>query len=539
MKTQLHGSLEYKLVLTLTLGALIFSVIAGALLFAHGYSQELDRNHSNIDNLAATVHSSASIAAFVRNDAIAKDVTEGLLLNPEILAVRIESNDGYRSVRWRNPATPEWDPDNEVQYALHSPTAQDKPIGSLHILTNAELIAEHARNTAFLQLLTLLAQCAVLVLLMVLVFRRLIGRPLADLERQLLSVQPGMQQRIEVPPKHTHSEIGLLAESVNSYLAASERAITAERLLHKRVESMEDHYHRIFESTGVGVMVLDMDGTLINCNAVLRNRILSATAPLNPAGPGLIQHGFFSLVFTHPERAWALVERARSSGQIAAADLELHEPNGQRHWVHCIFSVHQPSNGGFPFIEAVLYDVTSRREREETALRTAERDALTDVINRRGAESYIDRAIADARECEAGVTLLYLDLDGFKEINDRHGHSAGDTVLVEVTNRLARLRQRSSDLLSRMGGDEFVIVSYDCRKHDAVVTELANAIIAVLAEPVRLDCGESVLIGVSIGIACFPDDGNDRHTVLLAADQAMYQAKRCGRNRYVYAAVQH
>lgn len=533
----LRDSLERKLIIALCAAALLFSTIAGAVQFTFSYTQELKRSRNALDNLAATVHSSASIAAFVGNDAIANDVIDGLLRNADILAVNIESDSGYQMLRWKHPSSLAWISEDLVGYQLMSPSGAHEQIGTLSLLTNAPLIAQRARNAALGQLGMLVAQTLVIALIMLLAFRRLIGHPLSRLTRQLRTVTPGSSQRIDTDPSQNGTEIGLLAGSLNQYLAASEDAIRAERELRLRVESMESHYRRIFESTNVGIMVLDANGVLINCNTVLRDGILHAA--FDNASRADVPGDFLSLAFKQPERAWALIDRARTNGHIEEADLELCHGNGRSRWGHCLFSVHAPEGGGAPLIECVLFDVTSRREREETAIRRAERDVLTDLINRRGAEAYLDRAIRDARRADLDLTVLYIDLDGFKNANDTYGHEAGDQALIEVASRFGRCMRRASDLLARIGGDEFLIVIYDCNRNSAVVRDLAERLIASLAVPIGLSDGRSTVIGASIGISGFPQDGADQETVLRVADRAMYAAKHGGKNRYVYAETQH
>lgn len=529
----LRDSLERKLIVALCVAALLFSVVAGAVQFAYSYQHELERSRNALDNLAATVHSSAAIAAFVGNDAIANDVIEGLLRNADILAVNIESDTGYQMLRWKHPSASNWISEDLVGYQLLSPSGTHEQIGTLSLLTNAPLISLRARNAALGQVGMLIAQTVVVALIMLFAYRRLIGRPLLRLTRQLRTVTPGSSQRIDTDPSQQGNEIGLLASSLNRYLAASEDAIRAERELRVRVESMESHYRRIFESTNIGIMVLDATGAMMNCNAVLREGILHAAFDSQGSADG--SSDFLSLAFKVPEKAWALVDRARTNGHIEEADLELRHGNGRSRWAHCLFSVHAPEGGGNPLIECVLFDVTSRREREETAIRRAERDVLTDLINRRGAEAYLERAIRDARRAELDLTVFYIDLDGFKNANDTYGHEAGDQALIEVALRFGRCMRRASDLLARIGGDEFLIVTYDCSKDSVLVRELAERLITSLAVPISLSYGRSTVIGASVGIAGFPQDGTDQETLLRVADRAMYAAKHGGKNRYIYA----
>lgn len=528
-------SLEYRLLLVLGLAAVAFSLVAGGMLFMHAYQQELERSRHSLDSLAATVHSSASIAVFVENEEIARDVMQGLLRNDEILAVRLESDGGYVAMSWRAQPQHEWPAAEAFEYVLEAPNDPASRIGMLSLLPDADLVTSRARNAAFMQVLALIAQTLALALIGVVAFRRLIGRPLRHLVRELQGVSPGSSERIAIPAGHVDSEIGLFASSLNSYLDASTAAISAERALRERVEAMEAHFRRIFDSTNVGVAVLDLDGGLINCNPVLRDCVQAIDDAALDRFQGGADARFITRVFSHPEKAWALVEQARSSGKVAAADLELRAHGGDWQWVHALFSISRSGAGEAQVIEAVLYDVTSRRQREQEALRNAERDDLTDLVNRRGAEAYIDRALAEACRSKVELSVLYIDLDGFKQINDSWGHAAGDALLIEVARRLGLVMRRSSDLLARIGGDEFVIAVYGCGKRHEAVTQTAHAILDSVAEPIPLADGRTVCLGASIGIASFPEDGAHGGALLFAADCAMYVAKQAGRNRYVLA----
>ena len=525
-------SLEQRLLVIMAVTALVFAMVGGSLVFMYGYTNEQARSRQALDGLVATVHSAAQIAAFVHNELIAQDIAAGLLRNDEIRAVTIESADGYRFSEWGERVLAEWNPQEEIAYPLYSPIDGGQSIGALVLLTDSSLLAARARAEALRLIILLAALMLVLALIGVITFRRLVSQPLKRLTDQLMAVEPGTGERFVVPPGHDRSEIGLLAGVLNRYLEASEEALASERALRERVEAIEAHYRRIFESASVGVMVLDMNGALINCNRVMQARIDRTS---DNGGTG----GLFARLFCRPDKAWRQVERALNGGGVVATDLELVGANAEQgpQWVHCLLSVSRDDGGDFAFIEAVLYDVTSRRQREEEALRTAERDALTDLVNRRGAEAYIDRAIDEAHRNDLGLTLLYIDLDAFKPVNDVHGHAAGDAVLVEVAARLHSVLRRSSDLVARLGGDEFILAAYDCHKHDATVAMLAESVLDALGQPFELPDGSRVKVGASIGVAGYPEDGVDWADLLYAADQAMYEAKQAGRNRFVISAA--
>ncbi|MCO5066993.1 MAG: sensor domain-containing diguanylate cyclase [Rhizobiaceae bacterium] len=172
-------------------------------------------------------------------------------------------------------------------------------------------------------------------------------------------------------------------------------------------------------------------------------------------------------------------------------------------------------------------EITARREAEALLEHHADHDPLTDLANRRLLKRRLDRALSTLDPGEGIVAVLCLDLDGFKPVNDRYGHAAGDAILVEVARRLAST-SRASDLVARVGGDEFtVLISRADHGDDAVVA--ARRFRRAVSEP--YDIGdETVTIGVSIGIAFAPLHGFDARQLLENADIALYRAKRAGRN---------
>lgn len=165
----------------------------------------------------------------------------------------------------------------------------------------------------------------------------------------------------------------------------------------------------------------------------------------------------------------------------------------------------------------------------------ARTDSLTGIPNRTAGEEQLDRWLHSARESGHALTVFFLDLDNFKDINDTLGHSAGDALLSEVVVRLLR-NVRQNDLLARLGGDEFMIILRDDDAESARLT--AQRLIGAFAQPFELH-GRRVQMSCSIGIAGFPEHGETREVLLKCADTAMYEAKRMGRNRYAIYEEQH
>ncbi len=167
----------------------------------------------------------------------------------------------------------------------------------------------------------------------------------------------------------------------------------------------------------------------------------------------------------------------------------------------------------------------------ESLKESAMRDALTGLLNRVLLNDRVDQAILSSNRCKERFALLFLDLDGFKEINDGHGHATGDSVLRIVATRLSKAI-RESDTVARIGGDEFVVLAPRILKPQNA-RELAARLVDVLATPMKV--GQKTLaVSTSVGVALFPFDALERDALLRSADAAMYVSKRAGKNRYSF-----
>lgn len=179
---------------------------------------------------------------------------------------------------------------------------------------------------------------------------------------------------------------------------------------------------------------------------------------------------------------------------------------------------------------ADLHEQLQQEQRAGKQMRQlAHRDQLTGLPNRLSFEIELERQLVEVQMARQRLALLFIDLDGFKAVNDQHGHAVGDEVLVEVAARMGRVL-RAHDTLCRLGGDEFALLVPEVQ--DPVqVMQLAERLIAAVREPMRLQ-GNSLPVGASIGMAFSPDHGLDAQSLLVAADHAMYAAKRAGKNTY-------
>ena len=183
------------------------------------------------------------------------------------------------------------------------------------------------------------------------------------------------------------------------------------------------------------------------------------------------------------------------------------------------------------FRESRLLSLSRKREQEQAAQvqYMAYHDVLTGLANRGLFSKLLQQELALARRHKRSFSLLFLDLDRFKYINDTLGHAAGDRLLIEVGKRLTS-SLRDSDVVARIGGDEFVVLLH-CHKDENCAKSVAQKIIHAVAEPYHI-LGNELRITVSIGISMFPQHGEDEHTLMKNADTAMYHAKMHGKNDF-------
>jgi diguanylate cyclase (GGDEF)-like protein len=241
-----------------------------------------------------------------------------------------------------------------------------------------------------------------------------------------------------------------------------------------------------------------------------------------------------AIEFYAPESRGAIrsaVETAARIGDPWDLELELVTARGRRIWVRTTGTAELGPNGIPVRLSGAFQDVTDRRRTDDRIRRLAHYDDLTGLANRNLFGYHLSRALSHADRYGKSFSLLFIDLDRFKIINDSLGHDVGDSVLKIIGRRLSDA-VRAADLVARFGGDEFVVIAEEVGAPEDSA-EIARKLLAKIEEPVFAQ-GQEFILTASIGIAIFPADGRDMQTLVKHADIAMYRAKERGKNTFEF-----
>lgn len=519
------NSLHVRVSLSVAAAALLLVVGSSYFFYQHSYQNSLSESRRSVQQLLATVRSPAAIAAYVGNRELAQQVVEGLVQNDIVVGASIASSREIIGRQGKILTTPE----ELISLALMSPFDESDPVGKLSVAPNLPLIALRAREAAMANTSSLATLAAVVALLVMLMVYWMMSRPLALLSNRLHQITPGDGSRLTLLGLHRGDEIGLLVSDINGLLNTVEKMLGEERELRRRVELLETRFRGLFEDSSAGIFLVHDTGALVTANPAFYH--LTDVPPENELEHSLV----LERVFAEPDQVRSLLKLALISRRPCSADFRLRRPEGAPdRWMHCIFSP-AGSDKQKPMVEGVMYDITQRKQSEEQTRKLAEKDSLTGLANRQAVETVMKNQIAQAKFNGRGFVIMMVDLDRFKYINDTYGHDAGDQVLKVIALRLQK-QVRDSDLVARLGGDEFLVLlknTDNCQRAEAI----ARAILTTQQQPIEIQPGTLETLGMSIGIAHYPEHGDNELTLRKHADQAMYAVKHGGKNGYsVYRA---
>ena len=283
---------------------------------------------------------------------------------------------------------------------------------------------------------------------------------------------------------------------------------------------------KVVETASEGVMITDARNAIQFVNSAFTSITEYAPEEVLGRNPNMLQSG------RHDGDFYQAMWRSLASTGRWRGEVWNRRKSGEffAEWLSIVAI--RDASGAITHNIAVFSDITRRKEDEERVWRQANYDALTGLPNRSLFADRLAQAVGQGVRQGRKFALIFIDLDGFKRVNDVFGHAAGDTLLQQAAARLRRC-VRSSDTVARLAGDEFTIIVQGMRRREDVAV-LAQTVLDELGRDFDLDGGVAE-VKASLGIAVFPDDGADGPSLLKQADEAMYRVKRRGKNAFGFA----
>lgn len=274
-------------------------------------------------------------------------------------------------------------------------------------------------------------------------------------------------------------------------------------------------YHLVKDSSDAIYVIDPLSGQILNANTLAHERLgyskdelLCLTVPdINPNFSNSIKWQDLIRLVKFKEKFVVESSHVKKNGDILPVET----------------SISYSNYNDQDYILAVVRDITERKVKESEIILTSNLDPLTKLPNRRILENKMGEILFKANVKNTKVAFLYLDLDGFKQINDTHGHAVGDGILKGAAGRLTR-SVRKSDMIVRLGGDEFLILLQGVKSQD-IVDNIANKIVNEFNSPFKVD-DLLLKVSASIGVAIYPEQSLDATDLINFADKAMYQAKK-------------
>jgi diguanylate cyclase (GGDEF)-like protein/PAS domain S-box-containing protein len=306
------------------------------------------------------------------------------------------------------------------------------------------------------------------------------------------------------------------------------RDITERKQIEKTLRQSEEKYRTILETIQEGYFEVDFAGNFTFFNDSLRRALGYSKEKLM---------GMNNRQYTDKENSKKLFQtfnKVYYTGEPTEGfDWQIIRKDGTKRYVEASVSLQKDSSGKPTGFRGIVHDVTERKQIEQQLNHMATHDTLTGLPNRMLFIDRLEVALAQSKRNRHKLAVMMLDLDHFKDINDTLGHMVGDQLLKEVGYRLSGL-VRQSDTVARLGGDEFIILLSDIERMEDSVG-IAEIALKAFGQP--FVCGNHKLTSsTSIGIAVYPDDGNDIDSLLKKSDVAMYSVKTQGRNNYKFFA---
>jgi diguanylate cyclase (GGDEF)-like protein/PAS domain S-box-containing protein len=342
--------------------------------------------------------------------------------------------------------------------------------------------------------------------------------PLKKLQHVMSAIQEDgdLSRRVDIKSR---DEIGKMANAFNALADSLEKSVEQVKQSQEQLRLAAE----VFVSSAEAIVITDVNNNIMQVNRAFTQITGYGAEEVIGKNPRILKSGEQGPEF-YKEMWDTLLSTGAWQGEVMDR-----RKSGEVYPKWLSIAVVKNEQGEITNYIALFTDITERRASFERIQQLAHFDALTDLPNRTLLNQHIEQSMLTAKRNRNKMALLFLDLDGFKGVNDTLGHHAGDMLLREVSIRLKRC-VRETDMVSRLGGDEFVVVMSAINKPEDAA-QVAQKIIASIRDPFGIE-GYTVNIGTSIGISIYPDDADESDILKKFADAAMYEVKQAGKNHY-------
>lgn len=519
----------------LTRSTVVIAFVLGIVLSAIQVFIDFKKQQSTIDNSVEEIFNvaekNATRIAYQLDDNYAQELIEGLKKYNILFAARLLDDRQATLAEFNNDI--QYHNVSAITHALVGHTSvyrfplsnKTGPlIGYLELTTNNHAALLPFYNRAAYVFWAGLVRNLILAAILLILFYFIVTKPMMKLASGISEIQANKLdgQRLKMVPGHRNSEIGYIIDSVNQFISTSDRS-------QRELQNVEQQLRLIMNTVPMMIYAVDDKQRLLFANLYTGDFYNQAVDQLIGHNPILLQEAIEPLQGIDLEKH--LQYSTQTEESIHLDEFKLTNKLRQTRIFEANFL--PLKNTDRPATLMVFYDVTDKVESQKVIKHLAYHDSLTGLSNRTHFQKQLVNDINLCKNANTIGTVMFIDLDKFKLVNDTLGHSVGDRVLMDVANKLTALIEPDATL-ARVGGDEFALtipnLSDDADRANAKAMKIAERINRALNNEINL-VGQGYQIGASIGVVCYPHASDDPTSLLQYADAALYQAKSDGRNR--------
>ncbi|MEC7358955.1 MAG: sensor domain-containing diguanylate cyclase [Pseudomonadota bacterium] len=507
----IHG-LGFRFSLILVAAAMLVVLTTAEFFYRATYEHEISEANNDIQELYQTVAATASIAAFLEDEDLAKEAINGLVKSEKILAASIKSDAMYYQFNVNDAISKDVKP---RVFLVRHPFIPEDTLAEVNVYPNFAHIIEQAKKISTDNNYSLYVEAVVVGIVALIITYYIIISPMLRVGRSLHKITPGTKERIEMPEYHSRSEIGELVQDTNQLLNKVEEQFTQERQLREEIEFLEKRFRMLFENAKSATVLMAENGIIELRNKAFNDLVEKIGLEIKQGYGELLEE-----LFEAPTAMKTSLSEAFARNEFATGEYKLKsEKTDDATWVQLIASP-LVTDDGERYYQLTLNDISSRKHELQKLALQADFDALPGIYNRNGGE----KLIAKLMRKDHHFALALIDLNGFKAVNDIFGHDAGDEVLIFVAEQLQE-KIRKNDVAIRWGGDEFVLLLQ--AEDEVSVKRAIEKVNDGVKQPFYFNGDpEPTFISMSVGVSFFPAMSDDMNTLIKLADIAMYKAKQ-------------